>query len=74
MEITTIKIQKETKERLDKLKENKGETYDDLIKKMLWLLNTTKVQPEKARAVLRKIDETRARILKQKAEIERLKK
>ena len=74
MEITTIKIQKETKERLEKLKENKGETYDDLIKKMLWILNTTKVQPEKARAVLRKIDETRARIVKQQMEIERLRK
>jgi hypothetical protein len=69
MAITTIKLQKETKERLEKLKENKRETYDDLIRKMLWILNTIKIEPEKARWTLRKIDESRARLLREEQQM-----
>lgn len=54
--ITTIKIHKETKERLDKLKENSRETYEDVLKKMLFILNTSKKQPQKARSLMRRID------------------
>ncbi|MFZ5955762.1 MAG: DUF7557 family protein [Nanoarchaeota archaeon] len=60
--ITTIKLESETKKRLEKLKENKRETYEDIIKKMLWILNTLKLDPPKARETLEKIDETRKRI------------
>jgi hypothetical protein len=64
MSITTIKLQKETKYRIEKLKEHKRETYEDLLRKMLGILNITKRDPEKARSIIEKIDETRARNFK----------
>jgi hypothetical protein len=54
--ITTIKIHKETKERLDKLKENKRETYEEVLKKILFILNTSKTNPQRARSLMRRID------------------
>lgn len=59
--ITTIKLDKETKERIEKLREHKRESYDELLRKILGILNITKLEPEKARGILEKIDETRTR-------------
>ena len=55
-EITTIKIEKQTKLRLNRLKEYERETYNQTIKKMLFILNTCRENPEKARKILRNID------------------
>ena len=49
MTITTIKLDKNTKKRLDKLKSYKRETYNDVLIKMLDILNITRINPEKAR-------------------------
>lgn len=54
--ITTIKIHKETKERLDRLKENSRETYNEILKKILFILNTTKSDPQTARNLMNRID------------------
>jgi len=54
--ITTIKISTETKERLDKLKEYERETYNDVLNKIFYVLNTSKKEPEKARKILENID------------------
>jgi hypothetical protein len=59
--ITTIKLKKETKQRLEKLKEYKRESFNDLIKKILYILNLARVEPEKSRVLLQKIDENRKR-------------
>lgn len=56
MEITTIKLQKNTKNRLDKLKIHRRESYDDIIQKILEILNLCRSQPEKARLKLIEID------------------
>lgn len=61
MTTTTIKLSMETKERLDKLKEHKRESYDDILRKMLGILNITKIDCEKAKNILQKVDETRER-------------
>jgi len=61
-QITTIKLQKQTKSRLDKLKEHKRETYDDILRKMLWILNIIKTNPEKAQYTLKKIDEIQEKL------------
>ena len=53
---TTIKIHQETKERLDKLKENARETYEEVLKKMLFILNTSKKSPQRARSLMNRID------------------
>lgn len=61
--ITTIKLNQETKERLEKLREHKRESYDEILRKMLGILNVAKAEPEKAREILDKIDEVRLRNL-----------
>jgi hypothetical protein len=59
--ITTIKLEKETKSRLDKVKEYRRETYDEILQKMLNILNLCKVSPERARARLIAIDRHKRR-------------
>jgi hypothetical protein len=54
--ITTIKIQKQTKSRLDKLKEHERETYEQILRKMLFILNTTRKNPESATKIIKRID------------------
>ena len=53
---TTIKIDRDTKNRLDKLKIHRRETYDDIIQKMLGILNLCRVDPSEARMKLQEID------------------
>ncbi len=65
MTITTIKLQKETKERLEKLRESKRESYDDLLRKILYVLNVTRDSPNKAKGILERIDELRERMFEE---------
>lgn len=57
-EITTIKLYRGTKERLDKIKEHSRESYDEVIQKILFILNTLKKDPLQAQRALDKIDST----------------
>jgi len=54
--ITTVKLSLNTKNRVEKLRSYKRETYDEILQKLLSILNTCKVNPEKAQARLRSID------------------
>ena len=54
--ITTIKLEYETKERLDRLKEHEKESYNQVIKKILHLLNIFRKNPEQGNKILRAID------------------
>ena len=66
-----MKLVEETKDRLEKLREHKRETYDDILRKMLYVLNIARESPEKAKRVLERIEELRQRWLdeeKQRAE------
>jgi len=56
MNITTIKLEKETKDRLERLKEHKRETFNEVIKKVLYILNQIRKAPLSANNVLSKID------------------
>ena len=58
MEITTIKIATETKSRLNKLKEFERESYDQVLRKMLYILNECRKNPLKAKKILLTIDAT----------------
>jgi len=55
-EISTIKLTKATKERIDKLRLYKRETYDEILQNMLTILNICKINPEAARIRLLGID------------------
>ena len=61
-DITTIKLERETKSRLDKLKIHKRETYNEIIQKILSILNICKVNPFQARSKLDEIDRMRRNI------------
>ncbi len=54
--ITTIKIYRETKERLDKLKEYARESYEEVLRKMFFIINSLKKDPLQAQKILDKID------------------
>lgn len=56
VKITTIKIDKETKMRLDKLKVHTKESYDEIIQKILFILNLCKANPDEAKGRLIAID------------------
>ena len=71
-EITTIKVSKQTKQRLDKLRDHKRETYEEIVENMLNILNTCKANPEKARAKLMILDKHHRTFDKQKQEIKRV--
>ena len=51
-DITTIKLSRATKERIDKLKVYKRESYDEVIQKMLEILSLARIESEKARAYI----------------------
>jgi len=60
--ITTIKLEEETKSRLDKLKVHDKESYNQVIKKMLFILNALRKNSKVAEGILNNIDEARTKI------------
>lgn len=62
---TTIKLNKETKKRLDNIKEYPRETYNETLENLLEILNICRINPEKARQRLLAIDRYRKRKVKQ---------
>ena len=57
--ITTIKINEKTKERIELLRVYKRESYDDILVKILEVLNICRASPDKARSRLMMIDKER---------------
>lgn len=58
--ITTIKIDKETKNRLDKLRVHHKESYDEVLQKILYILNLCKSGSGEARMRLLAIDKLKS--------------
>ena len=65
-QITTIKLDKRTKARLEKLREHKRETYDEIIRKMLYVLGLVRTDSGKAIEILERVDELRGRMVEMK--------
>lgn len=61
VKITTIKIKEETKSRLDHLKEHEKESYEEVIKKAINILNITKRTPMLGARILRDIERSKKR-------------
>lgn len=57
-EATTIKITKETKRRLDNFREYRAESYEELIRKILYVLNMVRKNPDSANKILSNIDKS----------------
>lgn len=65
--ITTIKISRHTKERLEKLRSYKRESYDELLEKLLEILNDFRASPMRAKAKLIALDKLHKKTDKTKA-------
>ncbi len=62
MSSTTIKIHRKTKSKLDKFREYKNESYDEVIRKMIYIAKTCKKDPELSKETVESIEKARQRI------------
>ena len=62
MNSTTIKIHRDTKEQIDRFREYKNESYDEVIKKLLFIVKHIKNEPELSKKTIEAIDAARKRI------------
>ena len=62
MNATTIKINLDTKHQLDQFREYKRETYDELIRKMIYIVKNVKTKPELSKEAIIAIENARKRI------------
>ncbi|MFH1399725.1 MAG: hypothetical protein ABIG95_06480 [Candidatus Woesearchaeota archaeon] len=61
---TTIKIHEETKLGLDRLREYKNESYDEIIRKVIYIVRNIRKEPELSEQAVKAIEEARARMSK----------
>ncbi len=66
MSSTTIKLYLETKDQLDKFREYKNESYDEVIRKLVYVVNSCKKDPELGQEAIIAITKARERIAKGK--------
>ena len=66
MGTTTIKIHEGTKLELDHFREYKNESYDEVIKKVLFIVKTSKTEPKLSKETIEAIEKARDRIKKGK--------
>ena len=62
MSATTIKIHKETKAEIDQFREYKNESYDEVLKKLVYIVNKIKKEPELSKETLKAIEDARERM------------
>lgn len=62
MNATTIKIHENTKAQLDGYREYKNESYDEVIKKMIYIAEKSKTQPQLSKEAIISIEQARKRI------------
>ena len=66
MDITTVKVKRETKKKLDRYKENPNESYDYVINKLIYIVENVEKNEKLSKEALRAIREARKRIKKGK--------
>lgn len=62
MDTTTIKIHEGTKHALDTFREYRNESYDEVIKKIIYILKKAKTRPEFSKETIEHIEKARKRI------------
>ena len=66
MDSTTIKIRENTKSQLDQFREYRNESYDEVIKKVIFIAKTSKTEPKLSKETVEAIEKARERIKKGK--------
>lgn len=64
MEATTIKVNHITKAELDKFREYKNESYEEVIQKILFIAKNAAEKPDLSREAIEAIEKARDRIKK----------
>ncbi|MFH1127739.1 MAG: hypothetical protein ABIG84_01610 [archaeon] len=64
MSATTIKIHEDTKMQLDAFREYKNESYDEVIKKVVFIAKSSKEEPQLSKDTIEAIEKARERIRK----------
>lgn len=59
---TTIKIGEQTKKELDTFREYKNETYDEIVRRLLYIAKNAEKNPRLSEETVREIEEARKRI------------
>ena len=62
--VTTIKLQEKTKSNLDKYREYRNETYEELVRKLIYIADTAKLEPHLSKQTILDIEAARERIKK----------
>ena len=61
---TTIKLQDKTKDKLDEFRQYKSESYDELVRKLIYLARMCEKEPKLSQKTIQEIKEARERIKK----------
>lgn len=64
MEVTTVKLHSRTKSELDKFREYKNESYDEVIEKIIFIAKNRQKEPELSNEIVARIEKARERIKK----------
>ena len=59
---TTIRLNTETKQDLDKFKQYKNESYNELIRKLIYIAKMCEKEPKLSKKTIQEIKEARERI------------
>ena len=62
MNATTIKIHKDTKAEIDQFREYKNESYDEVLKKLIYIVRSIKKDPELSKETINAIEQARKRM------------
>ena len=60
--VTTIKLKEQTKKELDTFREYKNETYDEIVRKILYIAKNVRKNPQLSEKTINEIEEARKRI------------
>ncbi len=60
--VTTIKLMEKTKENLNEFREYKNESYEEIVKKLIYIAETTKKEPVLSKKTIEAIEAARKRI------------
>ena len=66
MDITTVKVKRTTKKKLDRYKENPNESYDYVINKLIYIVENVEKNEKLSKKAIKAIKEARKRIKKGK--------
>ena len=59
---TTVRLNIHTKEELDKFKQYKNESYDELVRKLIYIVKTCETEPKISQKTIKEIKEARERV------------